>query len=306
MLNHARNHYGDAELARYMNLWQQIPTTDELEDFVGAEDLSILDFVTAVGIIVGAFILSRFVRRFLRWVLRKFPHITDEVAALLGRAAGWVVVLTGVVWALVVIGIEMVPALMVIIIIAIVTFFAGRRMMENFSAGLVLQGTPMFTAGDEIITSAGVGEVHEITGRTVIIVNPDGEEIHVPNQLVIDDAVTNLTGLGTRRSMIEIGVAYGTDLERAKQVIEQAAADCAETHTAPKPEALFAEFGDNAIKFNLWFWHAPSILEKMRAVDVVGRSVVRAFTETGIVIAFPQRTLWWGDTQTDGSDTAKD
>jgi small-conductance mechanosensitive channel len=285
-----------------MKLWQQVPTSDQLEDFVGADELGILDFVLAVGIVVGAFVLSRLVRRLVRWVLEKFPQITNEIAALIGRAAGWSVVLAGIVWALVVIGIEMVPALMVIIIIAIVTFFAGRRMMENFSAGLVLQGTPMFAAGDEIVTTAGTGEVREITGRTVIITSPDGEAIHVPNQIVIDDAVTNLTDLGARRSMIEIGVAYGTDLELAQRVIEQAAADCKETHPDPKPEALFSEFGDNAVKFNLWFWHDPRILERLRAIDVVGRSIAHALAENGIVIAFPQRTLWWGDAGSNDSD----
>jgi len=285
-----------------MNLWQQLPTSDELENFVGADDLGIVDFLAATVIVVGAFILSRFVRRFVRWFLSKFPQITDEIAALIGRATGWLVILFGIVWALVVIGIEMVPALMVIIIIGIVTFFAGRRMMENFSAGLVLQGTPMFAAGDEIVTTSGTGEVREITGRTVIITSPDGEEIHVPNQRVIDDAVTNLTDLGGRRSMLEIGVAYGTDLELAKQVIEQAAAECTETHVSPKPEALFAEFGDNAVNFNLWFWHDPRILEKLRAIDAVGRSITHAFAENGIVIAFPQRTMWWGEPGSDDSD----
>lgn len=288
-----------------MNLWQQIPTTEDLEGFVGADDLGVVDFVAAVAILVGTFILSRFVRRFVRWFLSKFPQITDEIAALIGRATGWLVILFGVVWALVVIGIEMVPALMVIIIIGIVTFFAGRRMMENFSAGLVLQSTPMFAPGDEIVTTSGTGTVREITGRTVIIRSPDGEEIHIPNQVVIDDAVTNLTDLGGRRSMIEIGVAYGTDLELAKRVIEQAASECSETHADPKPEALFAEFGDNAVNFNLWFWHDPRILERLRAIDVVGRSIAHAFAESGIVIAFPQRTLWWGEAGSDSSDTSE-
>jgi small-conductance mechanosensitive channel len=140
-----------------MKLWQQVPTTDQLEEFTGAENLGVLDFVLAFVIVVGAAIFSRFVRRMVRWVLEKFPQITNEIAALIGRAAGWTVILIGIVWALVVLGIEMVPALMVIIIIGIVTFFAGRRMMENFSAGLVLQGTPMFAAGDEIVTTAGAG-----------------------------------------------------------------------------------------------------------------------------------------------------
>jgi small conductance mechanosensitive channel len=286
-----------------MKLWQQVPTTDQLEELTGAKNLGVLEFVLAFVIVVGAAIFSRFVRRMVRWVLEKFPQITNEIAALIGRAAGWTVILIGIVWALVVLGIEMVPALMVIIIIGIVTFFAGRRMMENFSAGLVLQGSPMFAAGDEIVTTAGTGEVREITGRTVIMMSPDGEEIHIPNQVVIDDAVVNLTDTGARRSMIEIGVAYGTDLELAQRVIEQAAADCNETHPYPEPEALFAEFGENAVKFNLWFWHDPRILERLRAIDVVGRSITHAFADNGIVIAFPQRTVWWGDARSDDSDT---
>lgn len=288
-----------------MNLWQQIPSSEDLEDFVGADDLRITDFVAAIAILVGTFIISRLARRFVRWFLSKFPQVTYEIAALIGRATGWLVVLIGIIWSLVVIGIEMVPALMLIIIIGIITFFAGRRMMENFSAGLVLQGTPMFAAGDEIVTTSGTGEVREITGRTVIITSPDGEAIHIPNQVVIEDAVTNLTDLGGRRSMIEIGVVYGTDLELAKRVIERAAAECSETHADPKPEALFAEFDDSAVNFNLWFWHDPSILERLRAIDIVGRSIAHAFAEYDIVIAFPQRTLWWGETGSDSSNASE-
>jgi small-conductance mechanosensitive channel len=53
--------------------------------------------------------------------------------------------------------------------------------------------------------------------------------------------------------------------------------------------------GDHAIEFILWFWHDPGILEAERAKDAVGRAVTRAFAEHDLVIAFPQRTLWWGD-----------
>ena len=113
-----------------MKLWQQVPTTDQLEEFTSAEDLGILEFLLALVIVVGAAILSRLVRRVVRWVLEKLPQITNEMAALIGRATGWFVVLIGIVWALVVLGIEMVPALMVIIIIA----WVGIASLVVFSA----------------------------------------------------------------------------------------------------------------------------------------------------------------------------
>jgi small conductance mechanosensitive channel len=286
-----------------MKLWQQIPTTEELEDFVGVDDLTAIEFFGSIATIIIAFLLSRIVRRIVRWTLNRFPQITEPIAALGGRAAGWIVILIGVVYSLVILGIDMVPALMVLIVVAIVTFFAGRGLMENFSTGLVLQGAPMFGPGDEIVTEAGTGRVVEITGRTVLIDTPDGETLHVPNRLVIQEAVTNLTAPGIRRSSITVGVAYGTDLGEAKQAIVDAAERCSTTLRQPTPEALFTEFGDSSINLQLLFWHEPLILDQLRAIDNVGRSIVNVFAERGIVIAFPQRRLWWGEAGSDRSDT---
>lgn len=292
-------------MARYMTLWQQIPSTDELEEFVGIDDLTLAEFIASIVIIIVAIVLSRLVRRLVRWALNRLPQVTEPIAAIAGRAAGWLVILLGIVYSLVVLGIDMVPALMVLIIVGLVTFFAGKGLMENFATGLVLQGAPMFAAGDEIVTEAGTGRVIEITGRTVQISTPDGELLHVPNRLVIQDAVINLTAPGIRRSSLIVGVAYGTDLDRAKQAIVDGAERCSTTLRRPPPEALFTEFGDSSVDFQLLFWHEPTILEQLRAIDNVGRSITTVFAERGIVIAFPQRTLWWGEAASDSSDTSE-
>ncbi|MEN8238849.1 MAG: mechanosensitive ion channel domain-containing protein, partial [Actinomycetota bacterium] len=279
---------------------------DDLEELVGAEDITLTDFIESIAIIVIAILLSRVVRRIVRWLLRRMPHVTDEIAVIVGRASGWLVVLLGIVYSLVVLGIDMVPALMVLIVVAVVTFFAGRGLMENFSTGLVLQGAPMFAPGDEIVTERGAGRVVEITGRTVVIETPHGEQLHIPNKVVIEDAVTNLTALGKRRSFLEVGVAYGTDLDDVRQALIDAAERCSIIRRQPAPEPLFVGYGDSSINFELLFWHDPGILEKLRAKDAVGRSVAIVFAERGIVISFPQRTLWWGDAGSDGSDTPSD
>jgi small-conductance mechanosensitive channel len=286
-----------------MSFWQQIPSTDELTDLVSAEDITVADFIVSIAIIVVSIILSRLVRRVVRWLVGRFPHVAPEIAAIIGRASGWMVILIGVVYSLVVLGIDMVPALMVLIIVGIVTFFAGRGLMENFSTGLVLQGAPMFTAGDEIETGGLIGRVREITGRTLMMVTPEGEDLHIPNRIVINDAVTNLTARGERRSAIDVGVAYGSDLADVKKALTDAAERCSTTHRQPAPEALFTDYGDSSINFTLLFWHDPEILDQLRAVDGVGRSIAIVFAERGIVIAFPQRTLWWGENGSDDSDS---
>ena len=280
-----------------MIIWGQvpIPSTDELADFTNADEVTFWDFVWAAVVIVISLILARLVRGLLRKALRRFPQISDELAFLIARATGWVIVFVGIIYAVTIIGIDIGPALMVLLAVGIVVFFAGRRMMDNFSSGLVLQGTPMFKPGDQIVTDSGTGTVLEITGRTVVMETIDGQLVHIPNKTVIDEPVINLTDVGGRRSTLEIGVAYGTDLDRAKRVLEDAAWACELVHSEPPPEALVAEFGDSAIEFRLLFWHDPLVLDQYRAMDGLARTVARTLKEHGIVIAFPQRTLWWGD-----------
>jgi len=280
-----------------MSIWAQVqvPTTDQLEDFVNADSLTFWDFLWAGLVVLGSFMLARLARHLLRKVLPRFPHLSEEGAFLISRATGWIIIFIGSIYAITLLGIDIGPALMVIIAVGLVLFFAGRRLMDNFSSGLVLQGTPMFAAGDQIVTESGTGTVLEITGRTVIIETIDGENVHIPNKMVIDNPVVNLTDLGSRRSTLVVGVTYGTDLDHTKQVLEDAAAACDLTHSDPPPEALVSDFSDHSVDFQLLFWHDPLVLDQYRAVDGVARTVARAFAAEGIVIAFPQRTLWWGD-----------
>jgi len=278
-----------------MTFFQQLPSADAVNQVIDADSLTTWDFVWALCVMLLAFVAARIVRRALRPLLRRLPNLSKEGALIISRAAGWVIILLGVVYALVILNVEMGPALIVVIIIGIVVFFAGRGVVENFSSGLVLQASPMFAVGDQIVTTAGTGVVKEVTGRTVRIETMDGEGVFIPNKELINEPITNLTDLGARRSTFEIGVRYGTDLGLAARVLEKAAASCDTTHKEPAPEALISEMGDHSIEFLLRFWHHPGILESERAKDAVGHAITREFAANGIVIAFQQLTMWWGD-----------
>jgi len=277
-----------------MTIFYQIPSTEDLDQIINHESVTAVDFLWAGVVLFGAFVAARLLRRFLRPLLRRIPRLSDESALLISRATGWVVILIGIVYALALIGVDLGPALMVIIILAVIVFFAGRGIIENFASGLVLQGTPMFTVGDEITSDSGTGTVSDITGRTVVLLSPDGELVHIPNKRIIEEPIVNLTDRGSRRSTIPMVVVYGTDLDRAKGVIEEAIADCDGAHIDPAPEALVSEFGDNGITFSLLFWHGPTIMETLRVNDEVSRTVGGALAAHGIQFAFPQRRLWWG------------
>ncbi len=280
-----------------MNRIAQIGIPGDLDQVVDTKAITVWDFVWAIVIVALSFLIAALTRRLVTRVLRKFPEIPQNNKLLMASAGGWFVIIVGIIYALGVLGVDLGPALIGLLLVAGVAFFAGRGILENFSAGLVLQGTTMFVVGDQIETTAGTGTVLEITGRTLTIRTVDGKELSVTNTTVVNEPLTNLTKEGQRRSSLEVGVAYGTDLEEAKAALQTAAAGCELVITEPGPEALVAGFGDNAIEFELRFWHQPTIIEQRRAIDAVARAVALEPAERDIVTAFPQRTLWWGEGQ---------
>ena len=280
-----------------MSRLAQVGIPGDLDQVLDTEAITVWDFVWAIVIVALSLLIAALTRRLVGRALRKFPDLPQNYKLLMASASGWFVIVVGVIYALGVLGVDLGPALIGLLLIAGVVFFAGRGLLENFSAGLVLQGTTMFVVGDQIETAAGTGTVLEITGRTLTIRTVDGKELNVPNTTVVNKPLTNLTKEGQRRSSLEVGVAYGTDLEEAKAALQTAAAGCELVITEPGPEALVAGFGDDAIEFELRFWHQPTIIDQRRAVDAVARAVALELAERDIVIAFPQRTLWWGDRQ---------
>lgn len=285
-----------------MTRLRQVVDPADLGDAIDTEGLTIWDFVWAVVVVAVSFLLATIVRRLVRRLLRRFEGLPENYVLLIARAAGWFIVGFGIVYALVILGVDLGPAVIALLIIGAVIFFAGRGLVENFGAGLILQGTDMFHVGDQIETNDGTGTVHEITGRTVVLRTPDGEEINVPNTVVVNESLKNLTKLGGRRSAMRVGVAYGTDLDEARRILAQSATACPAVLPDPSPEALVDEFGDDAIVLTVRFWHDPTLNGGRQAVDQVARRIAVDLAEAGIEIPFPQRTLWWGSPPEEESD----
>ena len=112
---------------------------------------------------------------------------------------------------------------------------------------------------------------------------------------MLGNPIVTLTAHAHRRSELVVGVEYGTDLDRTKQVLEAAVAAATGVESDPAPEAYVMEYAESSIGFLVRFWHASDILSGYVVTDQAARAINRSLKEHGIVIAFPQRTLWWGN-----------
>lgn len=261
-----------------------------MEEEVIAKGLSVSDWVSAGTVLLVAIVLGRVLRALLtRRVERE--DADPPAASLVGRFAGYALVLAGLVYALAILEIRLGPLLGAIGIGGIALALAAQSILSNFLASILLQVRRPFKRGDQICTNDCEGEVEEVNFRTVVLRTYDGERVLVPCADVLDAPIVNYTVRGKRRTTLDIGVSYDADLGRAREVLEKAARTVDGVLAKPSPEALVEEFGDSSINFAVRFWHAPDIATVWRVRSEVAMAAKQALDGAGLEIPFPQRVV---------------
>lgn len=268
---------------------------DRIADSLEPVNLDWLSLVFAAAILVGTIVLARIARRSIRALANRVDLGSPGLFASAARITSWVVISSGVVASLRVLGIDFVPLLAGLGVLAVVLAVALQPFLENFAAGLTIQLQRPLELGDEIQVAGTEGRVVEQTARSVVLKTNDGTTVHLPNRKVLGDAIVNLTVDGQRRTTMDVGLAYGTDLAIAASVIEAAVMGSQGVSSDPPPEALVHEFGDSTINTAVRYWHDPTIRSGWTTRHEVAVSIKRALDANGIEIAFPQRVLWQGE-----------
>ncbi|MCP5031302.1 MAG: mechanosensitive ion channel [Actinomycetia bacterium] len=267
---------------------------DELADLVHNGHLKAWDYGRAAIILIVALLVARVARFVVKRGLER--RRTDSIVSdLVGRVATYVVVILGFLYALETLGVAIGPLLGALGIAGFALAFALQDVVENFLAGLILQASRPFNASDEIETGDYEGTVNAFDARTITLTTPEGETVRIPSAEVIKQPIVNHTQIGRRRSTVEIGVAYGTDLTMAQRVAIEAVTALDTVHDDPAPEALLFQFGGSSVDIAVRFWHGPTIAEKWQARNDVMAVLDVAFKDNAITIPFPQQTVHFVD-----------
>jgi len=116
----------------------------------------------------------------------------------------------------------------------------------------------------------------------------------VPNSEIISNQVTNwILSSQSGRASIPVGVAYGTDVEKVRDIllaIAEGNASVVKSGLVPQPLVLFREFGDSSLNFELRVF-LYDIEDRLKVVSEINFAINKAFREQGIEIPFPQRDL---------------
>lgn len=243
----------------------------------------------AIGVVVG---------RFVRTLIRRYGTKADlppNIIDLLGTIALWTIVAFSIVVSLTFIGFDAAPLIVFILIVAIVLVIGGKSLIENFGAGVMLQGRAPFEPGDEVTTGEFTGEVLEVNSRVVVIRTMDNRRVFVPNTVVLQNAIVNLTHDAFRMGEVTVDVAYGTDLELALSAVLDAVNAAPEVLEEPAAVTEIRGFAESGVTIRVRYAHEPDVLSEWAATNAAAMATYAGLRDAGITIPFPQRTLWWGE-----------
>lgn len=177
--------------------------------------------------------------------------------------------------------------------IAIGVGFGAQNIINNFISGWILMWERPIRIGDFLEVGEARGVVECINTRSTLIRRNDGVHMLVPNSQLLENTVTNWTLIDKNaRTFIRVGVAYGSDVIKVRDLIYQVIGERDDILQQPKPVVLFEDFGDNALIFDLIFWvSAVSETDIRRRRSEIRFRMYELFNEHQVVIAYPQRDL---------------
>ncbi len=178
-------------------------------------------------------------------------------------------------------------------IVGLALSFAAKDTLANLFAGVSILVDAPYQVGDFIVLESGErGQVTHIGIRSSRILTRDDVEITVPNSVLGTTKIINETGgpHAKYRIRVKVGVAYGSDIDKVREVLKGVAADSEMVCESPAPRVRFRTFGDSSLDFELLCWVDQPVL-RGKALDRLNVAVYKRFMAEDIEIPFPQRDL---------------
>lgn len=179
-------------------------------------------------------------------------------------------------------------------IVGLALSFAAQDTLSHLFAGVAILADRPYRIGDFIVLDTGErGQVTKIGLRSTRLMTRDDVEVSIPNGVMGSAKIVNESGGGVQRFRIRasVGVAYGSDVNKVLEVLEEIGKATINIVPDPAPRARFRSFGNSSLDFELLLWISDPEQRGLR-IHEMNCEINRRFREEGIVIPFPQQDVW--------------
>lgn len=253
-------------------------------------NISIFSLFISFSIIILSFKLARYLGHAVNKALAK-RDVDSGIRDSLEKFVRYIIIATSFVFALDIIGVSINSLAAIGAVLMVGIGFGLQNITQNFFSGIIILIERPIKVGDIIRVGSVSGRVIDIYVRSTVIQTRDDISIIVPNSKLVSEEVINESYTGEKiRQHIRVGVSYGSDLEKVSSLLILAAQGNARVLKTPAPIAIFEDFGESSLNFDLRFY-CSDIWEMDAICSQIRFEINRLFKEESIEIPFPQRDL---------------
>jgi small conductance mechanosensitive channel len=248
-----------------------------------------LDFIGAIILLVGGWLVARWISRLLRRHLDDIPGMDLTLVGVLASLARYTILILVLIAVLAQFGVQTASILAVLGTAGLAVGLALQGTLSNIAAGMMLLLLRPFQVGDYIDADGIAGTVDEIGLFAIEMHTYDGIYQTVPNSQIWSRSIRNYSRLPTRRLDAVIGIGYDDDVAKAMAVLQALLDGDERVLRDPEPQVMVKELADSSVNINLRCWTTTDhYWDLLFELNKTARERVEAI---GCTIPYPQRDL---------------
>ena len=258
---------------------------------IGNVTISIFNIVLSIVVVVAILMATRLIQRSLTEKVLPQTRLHSSVQHSISAALGYIGLIVAVAAGFAALGVDLTNLALIVGALSVGIGFGLQNVVNNFVSGIILLIERPIKVGDWISVAGHEGFVRAINVRAIEIQTFQRAAVIIPNSELLSAPVVNWTHkdrLG--RVEIKVGVAYGSDTEKVRDIL----IDCAKAQDGllahPGPFVLFQDFGSSSLDFELRGF-LRDVEQIYRVASELRFAIDKAFREAAIEIPFLQTDI---------------
>ncbi len=258
---------------------------------IGGVTISILDIAIALLVFSATLVLTRLARSTVAENILPRTNIDPGVRNSIAVGIGYAGFVAAVLMAAGILGLGMSNLAIVAGALSVGIGFGLQNIVNNFVSGLILLVERPLQVGDWVVIGDKQGYVKRINVRATEIETFERASVIVPNSEVLSSSLVNWTHKNTLgRTEVRVGVAYGTETRKVREILLRCAQAHPEVVEWPKPFVIFADFAASSLDFVLYAY-LRNVDKRLGVASDLRFAIDDAFRAEGIEIPFAQQVL---------------
>ena len=265
---------------------------NDFQSFFGKFMDKIIGFLPSIiGAIIVLFVgvwICRLIRKFVkRLMIARSVDIT--IQNFVNELLRWVLYIILFLTVIQKIGVPVSSFLGALAAAGVAIGLALQGSLSNFAGGIMLLILKPFRIGDSIEAKGHIGTVERIGMFYTTLIKFGNERVIIPNGPLFSDNIINYSQNTTRRDNIIVGIGYGSDLKKAKEILYRLAKECPTALQEPPAVVYVEELADSSVNLSLRIWSNTKNYLETRFYLI--EQIKLTFDKEGIEIPFPQRDV---------------